>query len=244
MQASLFQSGAETTPEEVEAVRDLRTGHTIEQKTLQGFLYIELCVEHYEPEADRECIIAGPAFEEGTNGIQSNFVWILPVRREGASISRRNFASDARRSSRVQGHDWGTCYFSSSCLTILYLCNLYSNDYNAVSTAVRSNIDILIPRAAAVYQIISKTPAMTCHHVPHYNLTTMDDSILVLLPLFIGKRCLFLVQFAHSSFSSQLVSDHSTSLLALCASHTETTRHLIEGQRWPRRFKQRRFYRR
>lgn len=55
----------------------VRQGNTIEKKTLEGFLDIELCVEHDEPETDRKGIIGGVTLEERANGGKSGVVGVL-----------------------------------------------------------------------------------------------------------------------------------------------------------------------
>ena len=49
-------------------------GRTIEQQTLEGLLYVELCVEDDEPEADGEGVVAGAALEEAADGAEGGVV--------------------------------------------------------------------------------------------------------------------------------------------------------------------------
>lgn len=50
---------------------------TIEEETLEGLLYVELCVEDDESEADWECVVAGASFEKDADGIQGCVVGLL-----------------------------------------------------------------------------------------------------------------------------------------------------------------------
>lgn len=47
---------------------------TIEKKTLQSLLYVELDVKHDKPEADGKCVVAGASFEEVADGVQGGVV--------------------------------------------------------------------------------------------------------------------------------------------------------------------------
>jgi len=53
---------------------------TVEKEALEGLLYVELCVEDDQPEADGESVVAGAAFEEAADGIQGGVVGLLEMR--------------------------------------------------------------------------------------------------------------------------------------------------------------------
>lgn len=73
---SLFQSGADTTPREVNwgGVKGHGGERTIEKKALQSLFDVQLCVEYDQPEADGKCVVAGASFEDVADGEQGSIM--------------------------------------------------------------------------------------------------------------------------------------------------------------------------